>query len=431
MSEAFSPLLAANANASLPEPAPATDSAATAPEKIANALTAANLPQVQHRLVQMAQQIEQMHVQLAQLAQETQQSGEQVAILTRHLTSVQPLDSVHDQLATIASQLTAHQEQLAQLTGQLQGVARHDQIDALAQTLARAASQEQVAHLSEQIAPREQIDQLLQTAANREQLAQLDETFKRLSRTQFKANTLGETKEQQLQTALATLQELATRRAKAEEAQAARSSEQVENARRSARAELAAEFLPALDSLELALEHGGTFLKRQESQTHELVAQHQHYLTQIEDYFADQRQQVQRRQQRQVTASPGFWQRLLGVEPPPVSEQPLELPTPPQPISADALRASLQQTQNGLQAWLSGLQLIYERAAALLANEEIQPIDALYKPFDPRLHVAVGTAERSDLEPNQVVQVMRKGYRQRERVLRYAEVVVSRQPPST
>jgi molecular chaperone GrpE len=74
------------------------------------------------------------------------------------------------------------------------------------------------------------------------------------------------------------------------------------------------------------------------------------------------------------------------------------------------------------------LQLVYERAATLLATEEIQAIDALHKPFDPRLHVAVGTAERADLEPNRVVQVMRKGYRQRERVLRYAEVIVSRQP---
>ena len=81
-----------------------------------------------------------------------------------------------------------------------------------------------------------------------------------------------------------------------------------------------------------------------------------------------------------------------------------------------------------LSGWLQGLGLVRDRFVALLAKESIQPMDALGKPFDPRLHVAVGGEERSDVAANTVVTVLRKGYVQGDRVLRYAEVLVSRAP---
>ena len=71
-----------------------------------------------------------------------------------------------------------------------------------------------------------------------------------------------------------------------------------------------------------------------------------------------------------------------------------------------------------------------DRFAALLAQEQIQPLPALGQPFDPRLHLAIEAETRSDAPPNTVVRVLRQGYRQRQRVLRYAEVVVARPPVS-
>ena len=79
-----------------------------------------------------------------------------------------------------------------------------------------------------------------------------------------------------------------------------------------------------------------------------------------------------------------------------------------------------------VEAWLQGLALVRERFLGLLSAEGIQEMQALETPFDPHLHVAVETETRDDAPPNTIVRVLRKGYRQRQRVLRYAEVVVAR-----
>ena len=77
-------------------------------------------------------------------------------------------------------------------------------------------------------------------------------------------------------------------------------------------------------------------------------------------------------------------------------------------------------------AWLQGLELVRTRFLGLLATADIYPIEAAGRLFDPRLHLALETASRADLPDGAVVNVLRKGYRQRERVLRYAEVTVNR-----
>ena len=69
-----------------------------------------------------------------------------------------------------------------------------------------------------------------------------------------------------------------------------------------------------------------------------------------------------------------------------------------------------------------------DRFKVLLAAEEIEPIDALHQPFEPKLHVALEAEKRTDVAPNTVVRVLRQGYRRQDRILRYAEVVVARQP---
>jgi len=361
---------------------------------LAAAPDAASLQQMQNRLLTMAHQLDEIQEQLAPLVDESRAGAEQVAILTRHLTSAAPVPDLHEQLAAMDTHLESLTEQVAQL------------------------------------ASRAQIEQLLQTAANQAQVGQLDEAFKRLSRTQFKANSLSESKEQQVQSALTTLQELATRRARLEEAQTQRTTQQLEGARRAARAELAAELLPALDSLELALDHGAALLPRQRLATDELAAQHTHYLTQVQLNLDAQVQQLERRLQAPDVASPGLWRRLFGPGAPAAAETPPPPPLPPlpAPVPAAAWQVPQQQSQIALQAWLHGLELVRDRFVALLSVEEIQVIDALHKPFDPRLHVAMDTQTRADVAPNQVVAVLRKGYRQRQRILRYAEVIVARPP---
>ena len=108
------------------------------------------------------------------------------------------------------------------------------------------------------------------------------------------------------------------------------------------------------------------------------------------------------------------------------------MPTPPASPSVptgpapEAVQEVFTTLTGAFTAWLRGLDLVRDRFSALLSKEEILPIEALHQPFDPRLHVAVETETRNDVEANTVVRVLRQGYRQRNRVLRYAEVVVAR-----
>jgi molecular chaperone GrpE len=61
-----------------------------------------------------------------------------------------------------------------------------------------------------------------------------------------------------------------------------------------------------------------------------------------------------------------------------------------------------------------------------LADNGVEEIDALGKPFDPNLHEAVSQQESDEAPEGQVIQQMRKGYKFRDRLLRPAMVVVAK-----
>ncbi len=75
--------------------------------------------------------------------------------------------------------------------------------------------------------------------------------------------------------------------------------------------------------------------------------------------------------------------------------------------------------------WVSGVCLIYSKLQTVLKKLEIEEIDALGKPFDPQHHEAVMQRADGSGEPDHVVEVVRKGYVMRDRVLRPAMVVVA------
>jgi molecular chaperone GrpE (heat shock protein) len=164
--------------------------------------------------------------------------------------------------------------------------------------------------------------------------------------------------------------------------------------RAEARGELIADMLPALDGLERALDHGHLWLEQRRQQA--VQAAHARVLN---------RPQPQ-----------GVWHKLRHA----LVGEPRSIELPVVSGTAD------DNTADTLEAWLQGLELVRERFLSLLASEGIQPIPALGQPFDPRLHVAMETELRSDVSSGVIVKVLRKGYRQQDRVLRYAEVVVAR-----
>jgi molecular chaperone GrpE len=77
-------------------------------------------------------------------------------------------------------------------------------------------------------------------------------------------------------------------------------------------------------------------------------------------------------------------------------------------------------------ALVDGLRSVLEQMDATLARHGVARIDAQGAPFDPERHEAV-SVQHSDAVPNRtVVEVARSGYTIDDRVLRPAQVVVSR-----
>lgn len=74
---------------------------------------------------------------------------------------------------------------------------------------------------------------------------------------------------------------------------------------------------------------------------------------------------------------------------------------------------------------LEGVQLVLRQFTAAFERLEVTPVDAMGQPFDPNLHEAISQQE-SDQPPGTVVQVLQRGYRAGERLLRPALVVVAK-----
>lgn len=72
-----------------------------------------------------------------------------------------------------------------------------------------------------------------------------------------------------------------------------------------------------------------------------------------------------------------------------------------------------------------GMALIKKQFAEFLKKIGVEEIEAENKLFDPNLHNAVLHEDREDLPENTVVEVLQKGYRLGEKVIRHAMVKVA------
>jgi molecular chaperone GrpE len=76
-------------------------------------------------------------------------------------------------------------------------------------------------------------------------------------------------------------------------------------------------------------------------------------------------------------------------------------------------------------AIVEGVQLVLRQFQTAFERLEVTSIEALGQPFDPNLHEAISQAE-SDAVPGTIVQVLQRGYRAGDRLLRPALVVVAK-----
>jgi len=77
-------------------------------------------------------------------------------------------------------------------------------------------------------------------------------------------------------------------------------------------------------------------------------------------------------------------------------------------------------------AWAEGIDLIYRKFQALLEAEGIQLIQAEGQAFNPALHEALSHEESEAHDEGQVIEVVQRGYRIGDRVLRPALVRVAK-----
>ena len=91
----------------------------------------------------------------------------------------------------------------------------------------------------------------------------------------------------------------------------------------------------------------------------------------------------------------------------------------------DSLEAALAVENASLENFKNGMELTQKQLINVLDKFNIKAIDPKGEKFDPHQHQAMCTVD-SELPLNTVVQVMQKGYKLHERVIRPALVSVSK-----
>jgi molecular chaperone GrpE len=96
---------------------------------------------------------------------------------------------------------------------------------------------------------------------------------------------------------------------------------------------------------------------------------------------------------------------------------------------ADNLERALANTSGDVtEAGLRrGVDITLEAFLNTLAKYGVKPIQAIGQPFDPNLHEAVGAIQKPDLPPGIVVRVLTKGYMIRDKLLRPAGVLITKE----
>jgi len=75
-----------------------------------------------------------------------------------------------------------------------------------------------------------------------------------------------------------------------------------------------------------------------------------------------------------------------------------------------------------------GQELTLKMLAKVLSDNDLEAIEPLGQPFDPEWHEAMTVLPSEEVEENTVLEVLQKGYRLHDRLIRPARVVVSRKP---
>ena len=72
-----------------------------------------------------------------------------------------------------------------------------------------------------------------------------------------------------------------------------------------------------------------------------------------------------------------------------------------------------------------GIRLIYNKFKDILSDEGLTEVDPVGEEFDPNLHEAVMQQPSDTVPENDILQVLQKGYKLKNKILKHAKVIVS------
>ena len=94
----------------------------------------------------------------------------------------------------------------------------------------------------------------------------------------------------------------------------------------------------------------------------------------------------------------------------------------------DNFERALEDPSNDTKSLKEGLDMILNQFSSFLKKEKVEPIKAIGKKFDPAIHEALTSEVSDDHEEDTVISQFVKGYTINNRVLRPAQVVISKKP---
>jgi len=93
-----------------------------------------------------------------------------------------------------------------------------------------------------------------------------------------------------------------------------------------------------------------------------------------------------------------------------------------------AIDHASQSDGGDFQSMLQGVELVRRELLGALAKHGVNEVQADGVAFDPNVHEAMVQVDNDSVPPGTVIEVLQKGYQLRDRLLRPARVVVSKQP---
>ena len=89
------------------------------------------------------------------------------------------------------------------------------------------------------------------------------------------------------------------------------------------------------------------------------------------------------------------------------------------------MKKQAQDSNKQDNGFYTGVKMIYEQLVSALVKEGVTEVICLNEKFDPNFEHAIMVEKKEGVEPGMVIEVLQKGYKLKDRVLRAAMVKVS------